>query len=761
MAERSESHQHQLAETASAAVEKLRLLRAAQPGWSDSLLKQAVKMGDREGDRLARLVLEARLPETVIAGLSELERRQRELNEDSHRRLADQSSLSDLLERQRAIRDDLRHGRRNAGGIGQLAEYAGEARLAELAMEMAIEALLMELPDSIKSAQETAARELGHARAKAERQVQELTDSGQTKSVTADVENFQRVRYNGLLDVADKMIESMELILVQDTEVSRDLSDYPADIVEFFQPIECPKWVEEGKLARAQELWSNHMLTSLMILYSSSLPWCYIIKNGMALLYATGKLSHIDSSLQRIYETGILLDSAMSVGGITVVNDLSHDHRALLVRAVNELDPELQFHFDRQNKPCFQGPKSGLPRWGVIIAKVEELRAQRPAPSRPQPQRYLWGKGVMQTKKVRILHATMRYMALNPQDAKSRSQVANKRFTDVLAEIAPKEKWNVKKLDYPINQEDLAFVLLTFGYCIPLGMENWGYHLSLEDKNAFLHSWKVVGHVLGIESELMTDDWKEAGELFERIAERRGGWSEAGVKLTTTLCDFAKGYLPCGDRLVVFPPLFIADHLGRRRSDDLFTDEQKAIVRNPLYRALFWVIKHLFIRLYFRVRTGWLGRSLLVEAFLGRAIHSAAEAYLDSLRNDYARRPFYLPKALDADWERQAGFDQALEDDLKHWRAGLLGRVAIGVSGLYVSAIGVAGAGLGAAVAMLRDMMIGQPDAMVHAGWTVLEAGLGLSGAGFMVAMVAFHLLVPAQVARRPPLTESSASTTT
>ena len=53
---------------------------------------------------------------------------------------------------------------------------------------------------------------------------------------------------------------------------------------------------------------------------------------------------------------------------------------------------------------------------------------------------------------------------------------------------------------------DLAFVLLTFGYLIPKGMETWGRKLPRAEKAAFLHLWRVVGHVMGIRDDLMTDD---------------------------------------------------------------------------------------------------------------------------------------------------------------------------------------------------------------------------------------------------------------
>jgi hypothetical protein len=45
-------------------------------------------------------------------------------------------------------------------------------------------------------------------------------------------------------------------------------------------------------------------------------------------------------------------------------------------------------------------------------------------------------------------------------------------------------------LGVPINQEDLAYVLLTFGYLIPKGMETWGRKVPRQQKEDFCISGK-------------------------------------------------------------------------------------------------------------------------------------------------------------------------------------------------------------------------------------------------------------------------------
>ena len=115
-------------------------------------------------------------------------------------------------------------------------------------------------------------------------------------------------------------------------------------------------------------------------------------------------------------------------------------------------------------------------------------------------------------------------------------------FTDALSQ--DESPWNFAKFGHPINQEDLAYTLLTFGLLIPRGLKHWGVPVSNQEQEGFLHLWKVIGHTMGIRPELLTDNWEEAELLYALILKRQAGHSEAGVILTESLMSFLNDYLP-------------------------------------------------------------------------------------------------------------------------------------------------------------------------------------------------------------------------
>jgi hypothetical protein len=129
------------------------------------------------------------------------------------------------------------------------------------------------------------------------------------------------------------------------------------------------------------------------------------------------------------------------------------------------------------------------------------------------------GGGVAQTIKVRLIHATIRYLIL--RGSPSRAQMG------AVAPLAPTgpglyetlyaRGWDVGLLGLPCNQEELAYTLLTFHYVFLRALRRLGLALPASDERAYLHAWNVTGHLLGIERALMPDTMEQAEALFERI----------------------------------------------------------------------------------------------------------------------------------------------------------------------------------------------------------------------------------------------------
>jgi hypothetical protein len=125
------------------------------------------------------------------------------------------------------------------------------------------------------------------------------------------------------------------------------------------------------------------------------------------------------------------------------------------------------------------------------------------------------GTGIRSIQKVRLLHATIRHF---------------------IRESA----WDRDVLGEPINQEDMAGTLMSFSYALLEGLALLGIEVSRSRQEAYLHCWKVVGHILGLRDEVMPDDVDDARALTESILHRHVGPSEAGQALTTALIDFVR-----------------------------------------------------------------------------------------------------------------------------------------------------------------------------------------------------------------------------
>ncbi len=171
------------------------------------------------------------------------------------------------------------------------------------------------------------------------------------------------------------------------------------------------------------------------------------------------------------------------------------------------------------------------------------------------------GRGVRQTQKVRLIHAAIRYRILSALGAEGvpaapAAEVpllipgAVRSVNDVIA--SRKFDWQIARDGWPINQEDMAFTLLTFGHVIPQAMRRFGVKLTNEDYEAFLHAWNVSGCILGLNEELMAHTFEEAEDLFARIKARQAGPSAAGARLTDSLLQVVENDLL---RLPIVRPL--------------------------------------------------------------------------------------------------------------------------------------------------------------------------------------------------------------
>jgi hypothetical protein len=129
------------------------------------------------------------------------------------------------------------------------------------------------------------------------------------------------------------------------------------------------------------------------------------------------------------------------------------------------------------------------------------------------------GSGIAATQKVRLIHAAIRAFTKHGD-------------------------WDVDTLGEPINQEDMAITLMTFSVSLIDALAKVKIELSEADANAYLHNWKVIGHILGLEAELLPDNIHEGRYLLARILDRQAGETDGGKLMTSALLEFAEEVLP-------------------------------------------------------------------------------------------------------------------------------------------------------------------------------------------------------------------------
>ncbi len=132
------------------------------------------------------------------------------------------------------------------------------------------------------------------------------------------------------------------------------------------------------------------------------------------------------------------------------------------------------------------------------------------------------GSGIRTIQKVRLMHAAIRYYARrNPSAWPARPA------------------WGA-----PINQEELVGTLLAFSSQALQGLEKMGVSVSVEEKDAYFHCWKVIGHLLGIQTQLLPEDIADAELLWNSIAARNFIPSDAGKQLAKAHLRFLKHVIP-------------------------------------------------------------------------------------------------------------------------------------------------------------------------------------------------------------------------
>lgn len=142
------------------------------------------------------------------------------------------------------------------------------------------------------------------------------------------------------------------------------------------------------------------------------------------------------------------------------------------------------------------------------------------------------GKGLRAIQKVRLMHAAVRHLIVT-QATETLKASQPKSLSDVLL----KTEWN-PQFGYPINQEDLAFTMLSFSYVPLRGLKQMVTTLDKDEEEAYIYSWSVAGSLLGLKKEMIPNSFAEAEILYTTIKKRQQGVSLQGEKMSEALISF-------------------------------------------------------------------------------------------------------------------------------------------------------------------------------------------------------------------------------
>ena len=84
------------------------------------------------------------------------------------------------------------------------------------------------------------------------------------------------------------------------------------------------------------------------------------------------------------------------------------------------------------------------------------------------------------------------------------------------------DTWDTPSLGVPINQQDMRITTLAFSQMVILSVERLGVPMGFKDMEAYLHLWRLVGHILGVDEDVSAGHldgvWAAQASLESSIA---------------------------------------------------------------------------------------------------------------------------------------------------------------------------------------------------------------------------------------------------
>ncbi len=96
-------------------------------------------------------------------------------------------------------------------------------------------------------------------------------------------------------------------------------------------------------------------------------------------------------------------------------------------------------------------------------------------------------------------------------------------------------RWDVATWGLPVNQADQAATLGLFNAVLLLGVRLLGVRVTRAESDDFMHLWRYVGWLMGVEEQWLRDDEREQHRLNYHFLLTQADVTAAGPELTDTL----------------------------------------------------------------------------------------------------------------------------------------------------------------------------------------------------------------------------------
>jgi hypothetical protein len=253
-------------------------------------------------------------------------------------------------------------------------------------------------------------------------------------------------------------------------------------------------------------------------------------------------------------------------------------------------------------------------------------------------------RGIMCAQKVRLMHAAIRHLVMNVPRVGS-AGAAPKSLFEAIQQTGI---WDTSKLGLPINQEEMAYTLLTFSYVTLRTFKRMRIEVSPAEAEAYLHCWNIVGFVMGVREDMMAQTFEEAEALFLKIKSRQIGQSKDGealanglVNATQKIIELETGGLVARSIAKRFP--FIIMHLVLDKETIRVLKVRRLTICEWLGLNLLRMSAAVFTRLYLWFISVWGARfgQLVVDE-------------ITRIPRGWNRKLFDLPQTLRVAWRIKA-----------------------------------------------------------------------------------------------------------